>query len=246
MNIASMHNVFRQYAQQMGMQNIRAIRPEQIDIVINTSIMDEVNRLLKQNVNLTNDRTSLDSSKIGQINAFKTLYKSVEVPITQDFVTEDGSTLYLDIRDFNEDNTFDCLFLVKFAINYNHGEKVTRYFPLRLIEEEKLEETLSDFHLKPTIMSPVCVVVNNQLTVYMCMSKNVTPCNIKVSYIDFPTKVHFDAQDSDNNRDCDLPEYLHEEIVRHAVDLYRVSISGSLYDNQSTQTQQSPSVNNNT
>ena len=35
MTIADMHINFRQYAQQMGMQNVRAILPEQIDILIN-------------------------------------------------------------------------------------------------------------------------------------------------------------------------------------------------------------------
>mgnify|MGYP006955536998 CR=1 FL=1 len=29
-----MHVMFRQYAQQMGMQNVRAILPEQIDLLI--------------------------------------------------------------------------------------------------------------------------------------------------------------------------------------------------------------------
>ena len=32
MTIAEMHVWFRQYAQQMGMQNVRAILPEQIDL----------------------------------------------------------------------------------------------------------------------------------------------------------------------------------------------------------------------
>ena len=37
MTIAEMHVWFRQYAQQMGMQNVRAILPEQIDLLINNS-----------------------------------------------------------------------------------------------------------------------------------------------------------------------------------------------------------------
>ena len=40
MNIPDMHVWFRQYAQQMGLQNVRAILPDQIDLVINTSIID--------------------------------------------------------------------------------------------------------------------------------------------------------------------------------------------------------------
>ena len=67
--------MFRQYAQQMGMQNVRAILPEQIDLLLNTSIMDIVNQTIKENIGVTNDRVITDNSKIGQINALRTLYK---------------------------------------------------------------------------------------------------------------------------------------------------------------------------
>ena len=81
MDIADMHINFRQYAQQMGMQNVRAILPEQIDIVLNTSIMDTVNQLIRENIGATNDRQVTDNSKIGQINALRTLFKVDEVNI---------------------------------------------------------------------------------------------------------------------------------------------------------------------
>ena len=81
MTIAEMHVDFRQYAQQMGMQNVRAILPEQIDILINQSIMDTVNQLIRENIGITNDRVVTDNSKIGQINAFRTLYDVKEVSI---------------------------------------------------------------------------------------------------------------------------------------------------------------------
>ena len=75
MKIPQMHIWFRQYAQQMGMQNVRAILPEQIDLMINTSISDIVNELIQTNVGLTNDRIVTNNSKIGQINALRTLYR---------------------------------------------------------------------------------------------------------------------------------------------------------------------------
>lgn len=43
-----MHRMFRQYAQQMGMQNTRAILPEQIDLLINNSISDTINQVITQ------------------------------------------------------------------------------------------------------------------------------------------------------------------------------------------------------
>ena len=78
MNIPEMHVWFRQYAQQMGLQNVRAILPEQIDLVINTSITDIVNQIITQNIGVTNDRIITDNSKISQINALRSLYKTIE------------------------------------------------------------------------------------------------------------------------------------------------------------------------
>lgn len=70
-----MHQMFRQYAQQMGMQNVRAILPEQIDLLINNSISDTINQVITQNIGITNDRVISDASKLNQVNALKSLYK---------------------------------------------------------------------------------------------------------------------------------------------------------------------------
>ena len=47
---------------------------------------------------------------------------------------------------------------------------------------------------------------------------------------------------SDN---CDLPDYMHVDILKHAVDLYRVAIQGSLYANQQQQQAQQREVGRN-
>lgn len=75
MDIQEMHVMFRQYAQQMGMQNVRAILPEQIDLLINNSINDTINQIVTQNIGITNDRVITDNSKLNQVNALKSLYK---------------------------------------------------------------------------------------------------------------------------------------------------------------------------
>mgnify|MGYP000052490586 CR=1 FL=1 len=79
MTISEMHVWFRQYAQQMGMQNVRAILPEQIDNLINTAIKDTIDEVINKSVGTTNDRVITDNSKIGQINALSTLYKEAEI-----------------------------------------------------------------------------------------------------------------------------------------------------------------------
>ena len=81
MNIAEMHVYFRQYAQQMGMQNVRAILPEQIDVLLNTVISDKINKIIRENTSVTGDRVVTDGSKVSHINALAPLYKVVEIPI---------------------------------------------------------------------------------------------------------------------------------------------------------------------
>ena len=128
MNIAEMHVWFRQYAQQMGLQNVRAILPEQIDLVINTSITDIVNQIITQNIGITNDRIITDNSKISQINALRTLYKTFDSSFTSTKVevwTKDNtsptkhlSAKITDLDKANSNKDFDYLFLVDLSIRY--------------------------------------------------------------------------------------------------------------------------------
>lgn len=246
MNIASMHIYFRQYAQQMGMQNTRAIRPEQIDIVINTSIIDTVKSIIKQNVNLTNDRATMDGSKIGQINALKSLYKVIDVdatPINGRFTKDNENYFYVitsTIKNFTSDGEFDCLYLNKLSINYLNGDKRTQQFPIRIIDDSELENTLNDHILRPSFKSPVAVVHDDSVDIYIsrCSSTgglkfNLNPNIVKVSYIEKPAVVKYDSENGIESVDCNLPEHLHIDIVKHAVDLYRIAVNGSLYDSQS-------------
>jgi hypothetical protein len=317
MDLHDMHIWFRQYAQQMGMQNVRAILPEQIDLLINTSISDIVNQLIRENIGITNDRVITDNSKIGQINAFKTLYKVVELQIYNDSDEEYNSYLYMDGKDkkigklsnkFNIDNNDitgvkqmpDYLFLVDFSINYrkasvgynngssvssgtttytfrsqeeakaagdtandpmyNSGESVlsgdvTNYFPVRIIDDAYLADTLNDFVLKPRVRTPIIVVhsgtlINNVFVstydLYIdkfspinngsyTLSEGLIPYMLRMAYIAKPAKVKYLEDltgNANNNINCDLPESMHIDILKHAVDLYRTSVSGALYATQ--------------
>jgi len=298
MNIAEMHVSFRQYAQQMGMQNVRAILPEQIDLLINTSISDTINQLIQQNIGLTNDRVITDNSKIGQINAFRTLYTVAVLPTLP---TEMGSITWAMFQ-LNKSETKigklstawtspgssytkvtipDYLFLVDMSINYKPATRgvngnatveydedgeVTNYFPIRLIDDAFLADTLNDFVLKPRLRSPIAVVYNSRtgdgqgydgsvLDLYIDKFKNVAaqgqsdsymldynllPYNIRISYVKKPAVVKYveDIASEELNVDCDLPESMHVDIVKHAVDLYRVAVNGSLYASQQQEQQQ--------
>lgn len=404
MNIAEMHIWFRQYAQQMGMQNVRAILPEQIDLVINTSISDTINQLITENIGLTNDRIITDNVKLGQINALRTLYKVSELEIgegkavvpvsgsedlglfrsigfTKDYdvviagthydqdallkdhssgldgivaenppseredwgcisidvsvgdviyltcwggntsrrwglvnsdnqiyaraegntdptwdsthfderiqVTQDGK-LYVNCKDdgyddfsltiyknvpsgvIDEDivdNTMylkvspkiNGLYLVDLSIQYvksNSSGKKTAYFPIRIIEDSMLADTMQDYVLKPRVRTPAAVVYNNQLDLYLgenyehanghLENEILNPSILRVSYIAKPAKVTYLSDVGGENIDCDLPESMHVDILKHAVDLYNISIQGGLHAAQQQQRNQNQEVARNT
>ena len=307
MNIAEMHVWFRQYAQQMGLQNVRAILPEQIDLVINTSITDVINQIITQNIGVTNDRIITDNSKISQINALRTLYKVTNVIATptdnpqpgNPFVKGSETTIYRitgNIDNFvkgaakteiayykisngklipSDEQTqaincssleaaylfaassinngkyvkvtttinsegFDYLFIVDASISYYNGEKsiLTNYFPIRIIDDCYLSDTLNDFILSPKLRSPIAVIYNNTFDIYVDktvqggLDNGLIPYLLRFSYISKPAKVRYSSDLGLTNVDCDLPEYLHVDILKHAVDLYRIAVSGQLHNAQ--------------
>lgn len=266
MTIPEMHVWFRQYAQQMGMQNNRAILPEQIDLIINTSITDVLNEIIKNNITVTNDRVITDNSKIGQINALSTLYKVLTIDINLTTGMSPGDP-FIQNREshiqkltagfdyFIQGKQFNPMFLTNFDISYKSGESITNYFPIRVIDDIFLSDTLNDFILAPRIRTPIAVVNNNAIDVYTDnleddkLPLGLVPYKFRVSYIDRPAKVAYLQDitgDPKSNVDCDLPEYLHVDIMKHAVDLWRISVSGALHtQQQQEQTQQQDNVRNN-
>ena len=276
MTIAEMHVWFRQYAQQMGMQNIRAILPEQIDLLINSSITDTINQVITQNIGITNDRVITDNSKIGQINALRSLYKVKTVQAiptsgtsstTNPFVKGEEThilRMYADIKNFDNGGSgntgkFDYLYLVDLAINYSNLSSasgspttLTNYFPVRLIDDAYLADTLNDFVLRPRLRTPVAVIYNDQLDIYIDnlenskLPENLNPYKLRVSYIAKPAVVAYKSDLGGTDVDCNLPEYMHVDILKHAVDLYRIAISGALSaSQQAEQNQQRENTRNN-
>lgn len=326
MQLTDMHIWFRQYAQQMGMQNVRAILPEQIDLMINTSIDDTVNQIIKENIGVTNDRILSDNSKIGQINALSSLYTVVELDcfLTPQFITSEdlsaisnvskdsvyyiidkdivlkvknniaGSTLVQNINnnittnytepvslfEFDSKNAYigkitgrnvigDYLYLVDFSLNYVKGDKlrglfgetsknkinsdnigfITNYYPVRLIDDSYLADSLNDFVLKPRFRSPILTIYSlNKTSIFdlyidkfieedgsFYLPNKLLPNKFRIAYIAKPQHVRYSEDADVPNIECNLPDYLHVDILKHAVDLYRLAVGGQ------PQQQQTPS-----
>lgn len=231
MTIQEMHIYFRQYAQQMGMQNVRAIIPEQIDILLNTSISDIVNRLVRDNSGLIKDKATADLSKISQPNALNSLYRIKETNIQTigNFPKPITTQVSLVAEDY--------LYITDIAINYitEIGDE-TRYFPVRIIDAANFAETLNDPILKPKINKPIAVInddnleisVNNLVLTNIIFQHSIKPNlkfnNLRTSYIKKPVIVKYDKENV-NSVNCDLPESLHIDIIKHAVELYKSTIN---------------------
>ena len=285
MDIADMHINFRQYAQQMGMQNVRAILPEQIDILINQSIMDTVNQLIRENIGITNDRVVTDNSKIGQINAFRTLYDVREVDIaiaspataaapftynTADRLQGLIKHTHIDVSGTDKSDAVfgKYMFLVDISINYTaltgSDSITTAWYPVRIIDSAYLADTLNDFVLKNRFRSPIaCIYKDDTIELYIdkfaagatpkvevksgTSTVQLTPNKLRIDLVKYPAVVKFVEDISEGTSvDCDLPESMHGDIVKHAVDLYRVAVNGSLQASQEAeQAQQRENVRNN-
>lgn len=316
MTIAEMHVWFRQYAQQMGMQNVRAILPEQIDNLINTSIKDTIDEVINRNVGTTNDRVITDNAKLANINALRTLYKVKTVPIASSKTVGDFGNEPLE---FSSDTIGEVLYFVDFAIRYsetssatvsartaytlalnsykaaknvyaaNPSEQnktaletaftnlitaetnlkdaieatdLTRWFPIRIVDDAYLADILNDWVLAPRMRTPAMVIYGsdineisstfelyvgeNQETGISAIAANKYIGEIRCSYIKMPNKVQYLSDVGGTNVNSDLPEQLQIPMLKHAVDLYRVSIQGSLYANQqNAQQNQQELVRNN-
>lgn len=268
MNIAEMHVWFRQYAQQMGMQNVRAILPEQIDNLINTSTLDTVDEVINRNIGTTNDRIINDNAKIANINALRTLYK------VKTIIIKDGGSL-TDYKNkpyiFNSTELDDTpLYFVDFAIKYGDRQfdeenkndiEYTRWFPIRIIDDSYLADILNDWVLAPRLRTPAMVIYaddivgdskfelytgENEETSVKSIAASKWLGQIRCSYIKKPRQVAYLSDIGGTNVDSDLPAQLQIPMLKHAVDLYRVSINGSLYANQqNAQQNQQELVRNN-
>ena len=273
MDISEMHQMFRQYAQQMGMQNVRAIMPEQIDLLINNSISDTINQVITQNIGITNDRVISDASKLNQVNALKSLYKVWKGSIADVTIKGKEKTSYIIsfqlplnnfkttgsyIDDGNSSTAISSLYMVDLSINYKKSDFVTNVFPVRIVDDQFVADVINDFVLAPTMRSPVASIHDNLVELYIDKAdakpgdrqpftfKGVSINELRLSYIAKPAVVRF-AEDVDGtNANCDLPEYMHVDIVKHAVELYQLAKSGSLAAaQQAQQNQQREQVANN-
>lgn len=279
MTIVEMHSWFRQYAQEMGMQNVRAMLPDQIDNVINTSSEDIVDTIVKRDIGVTNENVVIDNAKLANVNALSTLYKVYEMQVASSDVDPSTSTKLSRYNNGIKPYRFDSSklpsyrYIVDFSVSYGKFDEdtsefveETRLFPVRNVEDSYLAKAQNDFAMTPRVKSPIVVaygkttldtsneqsfVEDNKQTFDIYFGKTSSLENelylgkIRVSYIKSPVKVSYQSWNSGIDVNSDLPEQLQIPMLKHAVDLYRISTQGSLFANQQSSQQTQQNVSNN-
>lgn len=128
----------------------------------------------------------------------------------------------------------------------------TNIFPIRLVDDQYLADVVNDFVMAPSLRSPVATIHDNTIELYIDKpdaNTKGTPNaykfggglevnEIRLSYIGKPGIVKFNEDIGGTDVDCELPESMHVDIVKHAVDLYRTALNGGIVGAQGAQQQQ--------
>lgn len=175
MDIDKMHKVFRVLAQQMGMQQVRGILPESIDIFINEAIQTKVRIALQQGVRTVyQEQVDTQARSIEPINLLRTLYRNYVYDCTaySQFVKPVPGNNGKDVGRFNIQLPSTCnavtadVLKSKFdyladCINYAQQEDpdLTPYEGFNLLETLKVEGTNSrsiiDKYNIPSAITPM-------------------------------------------------------------------------------------------
>lgn len=195
-----MQNLFRLIGQQMGMQQIRVILPEEIYKLLDKAVMDIIREVLASNATVDfGNKVAIQKNELSPINALRNLYKEASVSISNDVIPSTG------IQD-------NVLFYIGAAIT-NKNNHLRR---CRIIDPLELENVLADYCNSPSVDYPICYFVNDGFTVYPkgCGS------TATLKYIVAPELTSV----NENKEYESLPLHLHREIVQRAVTTYFTSV----------------------
>lgn len=219
MNINQMHITFRNLGQQMGLQRIRAILPESIDIYLNDAITEWVRKRIIANVDTVyNDRVTIQRNDVNPINGIRTLYKEAKIAVGN---LGDNNNYLIDLSVVG-----NIMFYTSFDVKYKGGNS---YYGCRFVERDKVAATLRDYCNSASREYPIICMFSNDRDAEIAdlyIGDNTEPETLNVKYIANPDKVIYNI-DPTLSIDCNLPEYSHYEIVELAVNKFFSSVGAT-------------------
>lgn len=207
-----MHEMFRVLGQQMGLERVRGILEESIDIYLNAAIKETVANVVKSNVQtIYKDKITVQDNPISPINGVSTLYKENTFNVN----ATSGSLVDITLRDVQ--------YIFGFSISYP-GE--TTYKQCRFIEPDRVDITLDDYCSRASKRYPIITIVsadeNNDSYKFRIYTGKTNVDTLRVKYIKLPNEVNLEQ-----NISCDLPEHLHKDVVELAVQKYFNSVGST-------------------
>ena len=217
MDIYAMHVLFRTLGQQQGLQQVRGILAESIDEFINEAIIQNVRVAILGNAKPHQDVRTPQYTKVSALNAYHTLFVTENQKVNN--FSKDGSTISIELSK-------TPLVITNFVCCYKVLDNVTKK-DCRIIESERLYQTLDDYLNRASHDYPIVSLVNGNTDkqfdiVLFTGDSQQSVDSIDVSYIKMPAVVKLNEDDwergdKSTSQNCDLPEHLHHQIVESAV-----------------------------
>lgn len=223
MTVGEVHNMFRTYAQQQGMQTVRAILPEDIDIYVNTQIVNKVRSVVLENTMTSfNDKVSIQRNAISPINAIRTLYETKQITN----ISGDGKRLtpYNVNIDFDEEVMFYTGVVVYYPANKSYS--------CRLIEGESLEDTMNDYCNASAWDTPIADIRHKNSTMIVDIytdNSNRMPNSVGIRFIKKPARIKF-SENGQNDVHPDVPEHIMPDIILTAVNEFFKSVGSTSHN----------------
>ena len=165
-----MITAFRVYGQQMGMQKMRNILDKEIDVFLNSAVIEKIRQVLGTNVNAQfADKVSIQQNSISPINYVRTLVKE------HTLTTNTPSDI---------------------QIMYILGVEVGGY-KCRFVEPTEWNNTINDFCNAPSEEYPICTFIDNKFKINN--GEDVTlgdTSEATLTYVENPNKI---GENSDCN-----------------------------------------------
>jgi len=220
MTIQEMHTAFRTLGQQMGMQTIRSVLGESIDVYLNQAITETVRNVVLVNATTQfNDRVAIQDNSISPVNSIRTLVRKGSNTIPTMGSDKDYYSILL--------LTADVMYYTSFGIKYENQNK---RIGARFIEGDKVDDTRSDYCNRDTWDYPIVSLsmdsASREIIELYIGDTTKKPKTLEVSYIKTPNVVKR-STDSSANVHCDLPVGIHRNIVEIAVNKFFSSIGST-------------------
>ena len=241
MTIREMHKRFRTIGQAKGLQLVRAVLPESIDEYLNAAMIEKCRSIMLNSTStqIQGKLTNRDNPT-SPYNALRSLFREERFTPSKNPTGE----YYVVNRNHHKK---EVLHYLAVAVEYGGRRNIVtdkgevkndvlwsespRRYPCRIIEPDKIYHILNDFCSAPSKEYPCCVIDSASTVGRPIEFQIYTALNpiyqVYISWIDMPIMMFYDVNDNGYDVDCELPDYLHDEIVEMAVNKYFTSVGST-------------------